>query len=159
MRKIRDGVPQLVGLKHSGPVLDDVREFANMGLACFVGNAKLMLPALTIGAIGCIDGPLNVAPELWVEIWDAYQAGDLARAEVAQDRASQLSDTIVEFGFPACIKAALGERLGIECGDPRPPQLPLTTKEQTALGKAMKALGLTALPGLTTTEAPGLLKV
>ena len=49
MQKIQDGVPQLKGLKHSAVTFANVRAFSNMGLQCLVGNAMLMLPALTIG--------------------------------------------------------------------------------------------------------------
>ena len=81
MAKIQEGVPQLAGLKHSAPYIPYVKTFAEMGLACLIGNNRLMLPALTIGATGCVDGPPNMAPELWVAIWNAYQAGDMAAAQ------------------------------------------------------------------------------
>ena len=67
MKRIQDGVPQLTGLKHSALTFTNVREFAKMGLSCFVGNSALMLPGLTVGACGCVDGPPNMAPELWVD--------------------------------------------------------------------------------------------
>ena len=86
MRKIQDGVPQLSGLKHSALTVSYVRDFADMGLNCLIGNSYLMLPALTIGATGCVDGPPNVAPELWIDIWEAYNDGDLKRAEAAQGK-------------------------------------------------------------------------
>ena len=60
MQKIQDGVPQLKGLKHSAVTFTNVRAFSKMGLDCLIGNSMLMLPALTIGATGCVDGP----PEL-----------------------------------------------------------------------------------------------
>ena len=150
MRKIQDGVPQLSGLKHSAPNFFNVRAFAKMGLSCFVGNARLMLPALTIGAIGCVDGPPNIAPELWVEIWDAYNDGDLPRAEVAQDKASEVGVLVDRFGLHATIKAALSERLGIDCGDPRPPGQPLTDEERGYLMKSLARLGITRV---ATTQA------
>ena len=145
IRKIQDGVPQLVGLKHSGPTFTDVWDFSQMGLACFIGRCQLMLPAMTIGAIGCIDGPPNVAPELWVEVWNAYQAGDLARAEAAQAKATQVGWAIVNHGFPAAIKSALSMRLGIDCGVPRRPQAPLSKDTERSLFDALAKLGIGAL--------------
>jgi dihydrodipicolinate synthase/N-acetylneuraminate lyase len=142
MRKIQEGVPQLAGLKHSALTFANVRTFAKMGLACFIGNCRLMLPALTIGAIGCIDGPLNMAPEPWVEIWNAYQEGDQKRAEAAQDRASDVAGLIKPYKFLAIIKTVLSERLGIDCGDPRPPSLPLTAEERAELMRKVTELGL-----------------
>jgi 4-hydroxy-tetrahydrodipicolinate synthase len=145
MRKIQDGVPQLKGLKHSAVTFGNVGAFADMGLDCFIGNSLLMLPAMTIGATGCVDGPPNMAPELWVDIWDAYKEGDLARAEAAQRRASKATTLVWNHGFPSTIKAVLSERLGIDCGDPRPPGRALTPTERSKLLAEAAELGLTAV--------------
>ena len=141
-QRIKDAVPTLAGLKHSGPIFEHLREFSDLDLACFIGNSYLMLPGLTIGACGCIDGPLNVVPELWVDIWRAYQAGDLAAATEAQRRATEVAQNILEFGFLGALKAALSERLGVDCGDPRPPQLALSPAQRAALAKRMRELGI-----------------
>ena len=142
MRKIQDRVPQLTGLKHSAPYQGFVRDFANMGLACFVGNCRLMLPAMTIGAVGCVDGPPNVAPERWVALWDAYQAGDLATAQAAQEHASKVADLVKPYRFHAIAKAVLSKRLGIDCGLPRPPMEPLSAGEHSELTAALAGLEL-----------------
>ena len=142
MRKIQDGVPQLKGLKHSAVTFTNVRAFAKMGLHCLIGNSMLMLPALTIGATGCVDGPPNMAPELWVEIWNAYNDGDIARAEAAQDRASEVTGLVRQFGLHATAKAVISERLGIDCGDPRAPGQPLAPEQRAALMKRVAELGL-----------------
>lgn len=143
MQKLQERVPQLAGLKHSAVTFTNVREFVKMGLTCLIGNSALMLPALTVGAPGCIDGPPNMAPELWVEIWNAYQAGDLKRAEVAQDRATEVTNIVRKYGLHSTIKVVLSERLGIDCGNPRPPSLPLTEEEQAQVLTRVAELGLT----------------
>jgi dihydrodipicolinate synthase/N-acetylneuraminate lyase len=142
MTKIQEKVPQLAGLKHSAPYMGYVRNFAQMGLACLIGNCRLMLPALTIGATGCVDGPPNLAPERWVALWRAYQAGDLAKAQAAQEHASQVADLAPPFKFHATAKAVLSARLGIDCGEPRQPGQPLTAGEQADLMGKIRKLGL-----------------
>ena len=62
MHKIQEKVPQLVGLKHSAPQIDPIRQFRDMGLCCMMGNSNLMLQSLLMGASGCIDGPPGVMP-------------------------------------------------------------------------------------------------
>ncbi len=143
MQKIQEHVPQLVGLKHSAPLFSNVREFVKMGLTCFIGNGALMLPALTVGAQGCIDGPPNMAPELWVELWNAYQDGDLPRAQAAQEQATEVTNLVRQFGLHSTTKVVLSERLGIDCGDPRPPGLPLTAAQRTQVLTRVAELGLT----------------
>ena len=146
MLKIQEGVPQLKGLKHSALTFTNVRAFTKMGLNCLIGNSMLMLPALTIGATGCVDGPPNVAPELWVEIWNAYNDGDISRAEAAQEKASEVTDLVRRFGLHATTKAILSERLGIDCGVPRPPGQPLTVEQRAVLLERLKEMGIARAP-------------
>lgn len=148
MRRIQDRVPQLEGLKHSAGDLEMAPAFARMGLSCLAGNSALMLPALALGATGCVDGPLNVAPEPWVAIWDAYQAGDLAAAVKAQARAAEVTALIRSFApcFHAACKAALSVRLGLDCGAPRLPNPPLAPNEYARLRQGLQALALPPPP-------------
>ena len=142
MKKIQDAVPQLRGLKHSSPQFGRVRDFADMGLDCFIGSAYLLLPAMTIGACGMIDGPPNAAPELWVDVWNAYEAGDWTRAQEAQRAASRFAALTAGYPFPAGYKALLSARLGIDCGGGRPPNLSLAASQKADLIAGAAALGI-----------------
>jgi 4-hydroxy-tetrahydrodipicolinate synthase len=142
MKRLQDQVPQLTGLKHSGYDMNNVYLFAKMGLRAFTGMGRLMLPALTVGAAGCVDGPPCLAPELWVAIWEAYNARDLDRAEEAQAKASAVMDFLIDLGYIGALKTAVGERLGIETGDPRPPNLGATPEQKVAAREAVHRLGL-----------------
>ncbi|MEC7913264.1 MAG: dihydrodipicolinate synthase family protein, partial [Chloroflexota bacterium] len=124
MQKIQDGVPQLEGLKHSSINFANVREWVKMDLKCFIGSSMLMVPALSIGAIGCIDGPPCAAPELWVAIWKSWQAGNINEAMNAQKKASSFTEIMREAGVHSGTKAVLTERLGIDCGSGRLPNPP-----------------------------------
>ena len=143
MRKIQDRVPQLRGLKHSAMNIAFVGDFAKMRLSCFIGNGTLMLPAMTIGAVGCVDGPISLAPELWMRIWRSYRSGDLKGAEAAQDQAREVYSLFLMAGYFPAMKFLLGEKLGVDCGAPRQPLLPLDPDQrEDILTKAAK-LGLT----------------
>ena len=113
-----------------------------MGLRCFIGNSTLMLPALTMGAIGCVDGPPSLAPEVWVEIYDAYKAGDLSRAEAAQSRAADIAGLFQWVGYHATIKVLLSHRLGIDLGTPRAPQRGLTDDQRASVVRKAEEIGL-----------------
>ena len=140
--KIREQVPQLAGLKHSAPAFANTRHFAKMGLSCLIGSAALLLPALTIGASGCVDGPLSLSPDVWVNIWTAYHSGDTKSAEAEQERAAELYTIFNRAGYIASMKALLSEKLGIDCGDPRPPQRPLTSEERAFVIRTAAKLGM-----------------
>ena len=155
MNKIREGVPQLAGLKHSALTFQNIGAFARMGLSCFVGNANLLLPALTIGGAGVIDGPLCAAPEYWVDVWTAYEDGDLGRAVSAQERTREVMGIVTRYEFFASIKALVSERLGVDCGDPRPPALPLTAEERAYIGEQAALLRPTRVAAPILHRGPG----
>ena len=140
--RIRDRVPNVVGLKHSGPVVEHTHAFAEKGFACFIGYATLMLPGIDMGAVGCIDGPLTIAPELWVAIWRCLGSGDWAGATEAQRRATAFANAVYGLGFLDALKAGCTIRYGVDCGDPRPPQLPLLPQSREALERLITSLDL-----------------
>ena len=142
IKMIQDRVPQLTGLKHSSLDFARVRDYNALGLNCLTGSSLLMLPGLTIGSSGCVDGPPCAVPEWWVEIWNAYQAGDMERAEVAQKRVSAVLPLLTQYSYHAGVKALVSERLGIECGDPRPPLPALTPEQRDHMREGAVRLGL-----------------
>lgn len=142
MKKIKDGVPQLAGLKHSANDFSNINTFARMGLDCLTGNSKLMLPGLVMGASGCVDGPPNAAPELWVELYKTYLSGDMEKAREIQEKAIDFADMVVENGFHGNLKALLSERLGIDCGAPRPPGEAPSEKQRAHIVAASTKMGI-----------------
>lgn len=142
MEKIRDRVPQLAGLKHSALNFGHVRPFVAMGLDCFIGRANWTLPALSMGAVGVVDGWPGIAPEYWTELRDAFAAGDMDRARAAQDKGIAVVDFFEIGHFHPVLKAAIGYRTGIDCGTPRPPGAPLSADQDRELRRRMTDLGL-----------------
>jgi dihydrodipicolinate synthase/N-acetylneuraminate lyase len=148
MKKIVDNVPQTVGLKHSGPNWNIymVRRYADMGMATFSGNSGILLPALTMGAIGCIDGPPCVAPEAFVDVYDAYLAGDLKKCEQAMKHATAVAMLCHRPGMIAVLKVLLSARLGIDCGVPRLPIPALGEEQKQEVLREAAQLGILDTP-------------
>ena len=141
MAKIQDKVPQLRGLKHSSTEFHNVATYVEMGLDCFIGSSLLMAPALAIGAVGCIDGPLCIVPELWVDIWNAHREGDGEAALAAQRRATEFVTLSRTIPFPAGFKTLCQARFEIECGDPRPPFSPASEEQKMGLVTTARSQG------------------
>ena len=152
MQKIQDGVPQLAGLKHSSINFANVREWVKMDLKCFIGSSMLMVPALSIGAVGCIDGPPCAAPELWVAIWKSWQAGNINEAMNAQKKASSFTEIMREAGVHSGTKAVLTERLGIDCGSGRLPNPPLEGKRRENILQRVADLGIGAVMSMASDD-------
>jgi 4-hydroxy-tetrahydrodipicolinate synthase len=131
-------------LKHSAPNFADIRVFADMGLTCFSGNGAFPLPALTMGAVGTIDAPLSLAPWHYAELYNAWKAGDLARAQELQQGVRQYVDLVWMFYAMADVcKAVLSERLGIDCGRSIPPVNRLSDDERREVIRVAESLGVT----------------
>jgi N-acetylneuraminate lyase len=152
MQKIQDGVPQLAGLKHSSINFANVREWVKMDLKCFIGSSMLMVPALSMGAVGCIDGPPCAAPELWVNIWKCWQAGNIDEAMNAQKKASSFTEIMREAGVHSGTKAVLTERLGIDCGSGRLPNPPLEGKRRENILQRVVDLGIGAVMSMASDD-------
>ncbi len=142
MKEIIDAIPNISGLKHSGPAFTDLKGFINLNISCFIGNANLMLPALTLGASGCIDGPLNAAPELWSNIWETFKKNKLEESMIAQEKAIKFSNIIRDFDMHASIKEIISQRLNIDCGNPIPPLPQLNENEKAKLISDVKKLNI-----------------
>ena len=142
MALFQERVPNMEGLKHSAYNFTYVRDFVNLGLSCFIGFSALTLPALSIGAVGTVDGAPGIGPEFWVELWNAFQSGDMERARAAQDKGIAVCNLLRIGGFHAVLKSAVGHRLGLDCGSPRPPGSPLTPEQDKLLRNRLTELGL-----------------
>ena len=142
MAKIKAGVPQLRGVKHSAPTFGTTTQFVDMGLDVFAGDSSLMLANLTLGGKGCIDGPPLMYPEIWVEIYNAWKAGDMDRARAAQQKAADIKFWVRKYGQPATQKLVLSAKLGIHCGEPRLPIPPMSDKEKKEVLSAAKDFGM-----------------
>lgn len=76
----------------------------------------------------------------------AFEAGDLDGARKAQARASEITNALITLfagtRYVAICKLVLSHRLGIECGDPRLPALPLTDDQRSVVIDAIQHLDL-----------------
>jgi len=129
MQKIQEKVTQLVGLKHSAPQIDPIRQFRDMELCCMMGNSRLMLQSLMMRASGCIDGPPDIMPELFVDIWNSFQSGNFQQARDSQEKTAKVAALVNITKQQAFYKAFIGKRMGVNCGQPRSPLEGLTTSE------------------------------
>lgn len=143
-RLARD-IPHFIGVKDSS---GDVAETAAIIRACppefkvFVGRDTLIYPSLCIGAAGTVALTVNVAPRLAVGIYEAFQAGDHARARALQERLSVLREGLPRFGsYPVWVKEAMALQ-GLPAGPTRKPILPLRDDQRAELRALLVSVGL-----------------
>jgi N-acetylneuraminate lyase len=144
MEKFMREIPTIIGLKHSSVNFADIRAFADMGLKCFSGSGALPLPALTMGAVGTVDAPLSIAPWHYVELFAAWERGDIARAKALQDEVGKYVRLVRMFEAASHVcKVVLSERIGMDCGRTIPPVNSLNDEEKAEVLRMARSLGVT----------------
>ena len=133
MAELIEKIPLVAGVKHSAPDFHNIRKFSQLGIDVLTGSGALFLPALTGGASGVVDGPLTVAPEIWVEAYTSFKEGNVTKSAELQEKGAKLVDLAGKYGMQATCKVLVQARLGIETGTPRAPLAALNSKEKNDL--------------------------
>jgi len=79
----------------------------------FVGPEEMTAEAVLMGASGGVNGGANIFPELYVDLYNAAVAGDIAKVRILQKKVMQISATIYTAGcygssYLKGVKCALG---------------------------------------------------
>ena len=132
----------IAGIKDS---IDDIDHTVNLirhvgdRIAIFTGMDAKFLPVLVMGGIGLIGTAANVAPKLFVRIWDAYYRGDL---ETARETQHQVMDLCALVAYEqAATKAAL-KAMGFPVGAHRLPITPATSDTLKRVDTVIRQLDL-----------------
>ncbi|MEM2906130.1 MAG: 4-hydroxy-tetrahydrodipicolinate synthase [Candidatus Bathyarchaeia archaeon] len=138
-------VEGIIGLKQSNSDISETLEiirFVGEKIAVLTGIDSQLFPVLAIGGRGVFSTAACVIPGLMVEVYDAYQSGDIAKARELHLKLQALNRFFeYEPGYVAPCKEALS-MLGIPCGDVRAPLPRLTQREREDLKAALEQLGL-----------------
>ncbi|MEN6536398.1 MAG: dihydrodipicolinate synthase family protein [Bryobacteraceae bacterium] len=110
----------LIGLKDSSGDLDLIPEWISANLSVFIGRDHMVLPALKLGAVGAVTACANVIPRAFVDLYNAYNEGNIAEAERLQTLISPLREAFGLGTFPCVIKEAMN-LVGMPVGHCRRP--------------------------------------
>jgi len=135
--------PGFVGIKDSSGDLTNTLDYMQRcppGFRVFVGRDTLIHAALCCGCVGAVAATANVAPELVVGIYKAYQAGDLTLSLELQHRLDPLRHAFNLGSFPVVVKDAM-ELIGLPAGRSRAPIRSLEGKAREQLIQILKDMG------------------
>jgi 4-hydroxy-tetrahydrodipicolinate synthase len=111
------------------------------GLEILAGNDNTFLRVLEFDGAGGITVASHVAGRHMREMWDAAQAGDIARAREIDAELVPLYEGLSVTTNPIPIKAAL-EMLGLASERMRLPLVPADAEQRAAVRAALEGLGL-----------------
>jgi len=117
-------IPNIVGVKDSSgqlsfilAVLEKVRDKINV----LCGHDEVVVAALAAGCSGAILASANVMPDVWIQVYNAIQKGDLQTARQLQYKVQKIARIIAKSGAVGT-KEALN-MMGVKVG---PVRLPLS---------------------------------
>jgi dihydrodipicolinate synthase/N-acetylneuraminate lyase len=133
--RLTSDISNIVGIKDTGDslgrllmylsVLDPVPEV-------YTGNNTLVFSALSAGAEGAVSALANVAPRLFVAIYDAFQDGKAEDSLRLQQVAVRLQACFAGLPYVPAVKHVLA-LTGVEAGASRRPHGPLSVDQARTL--------------------------
>lgn len=109
----------------------------------FVGMDPFFLANFIEGGAGTIVGATNFLTPQLISIYDAVQAGDLAKAKSEWDVVFPVMQFLTSGGYVAGVKGAL-DILGISAGPARAPIAALSSERRQELETLLKQAGISA---------------
>ncbi len=137
-------IPNIVGVKESSGDMTLTAEFIRRtrgrDFKVIAGRDILILSTLVYGGAGAVASSANIVPELVVEIYDKFVAGDLAGSLEAQYRLAPLRMAYNLASFPVVTKDYM-RLLGFEVGESIRPNTRSTPDNMETLQKLLNELG------------------
>jgi len=137
-------VPNIVGVKDSSGDLvltaEYIRRTRRKGFRVLAGRDVMILGTLVYGGVGCVAATANIVPDLVVEIYEKFLAGDLEGAREAQFRLAPLRMAYNLGSFPVVTKEALN-LLGFQVGEPIRPNARCTDANRARLRDVLVEVG------------------
>ena len=139
-------IPNIVGVKESSGDMTLSAEFIRRtrdkgkDFKVIAGRDILILSTLVYGGAGTVASSANVVPELVVEIYDKFMAGDMQGALDAQFRLAPMRMAYNLSSFPVVTKDYM-RLLGFDMGEPIKPNTRSNPEVMAALQKHLDVLG------------------
>ena len=142
---------QLLTIDHITGMKDSSGDVYSLGLyfsggrkpVIFEGEDTVLLYGLLAGACGGIGAAYNIIPQLFVKLWNAFQAKDFDLAAHTQLHINELIKALLVVARFAGIKQTLAW-MGLPSGEPRTPNRPLTEPEEITLRASLGPVGFFA---------------
>ena len=134
----------IVGLKEATGNMAQASKTMNLTdgkIDMYSGEDGLVLPLLSIGAVGVISVWSNVAPAKVHALCDSFFKGDLATAQKLQREALPLVDALFSEVNPIPVKKAMN-LMGLEVGPLRSPMCEMGEENAAKLAQVMKEYGI-----------------
>jgi len=140
-------IPNVVGLKFTDFDLFKLHQISQSGKVIFNGRDEVFAAGLLMGAGGGIGTFYNLAPELFLRVYESACRSNWEEARRAQDQVNELIRIILRFPMLSAVKTMLKWQ-GFDCGTCLAPRENLTEAGQLQLRGLLETSSLRPLlPG------------
>lgn len=111
LARLKEDCPNIIGVKESNKDFEHVNRvllYCGRDFLLYSGIELLCYPMLAIGGAGSISATANVEPGKVAEMHNAWEEGDLKRAQDLHFELMKLNDVLFKDTNPAPVKYALG---------------------------------------------------
>lgn len=132
---------QVLGVKHTSHNLYSLERMAAEypEKVFFNGFDEIFLASMAAGATATIGTTVNLQPELFLALRQAFQSGNIARAQGLQQQINEVVEQIVARGVFQSAKYLAGKNY-IDTGPVREPFVPLTVSQRSSLDSLFSRL-------------------
>lgn len=100
----------------------------------------MMVGAQAMGAHGAIGSTYNVLPKLFIDAYNAFNAGDVKRASELQGKANKVIASFLAYPGMSGLKEMM-RLIGFDSGCARPPMMPLSAEQKAEFHAKLDAAG------------------
>jgi len=139
-KRLLEQFENVIGIKDSSQDMVLFQDFIHKVPARAIaisGSDGLFFPSLAVGAQGIVTAIANSHPEIFVELWDQFNAGNLVRAKEIQVEINKMREIFKIGPYASAYKYAIQER-GIAFGGFNLPVRDLTEDERIKFEEAYK---------------------
>jgi 4-hydroxy-tetrahydrodipicolinate synthase len=116
---------------------------AHPELSFLAGSDSLLFAGLSVGCSGAVSAVANVFPELVVDLYETYAAGDRERARDLQSRVYRVREALKSGPYMAGVKTALSLRdLDFDVGGLRSPLRTMDDQGHERLAAELREIGV-----------------
>ena len=141
MKKLMD-FSNILSIKAASGRIEEVTELraiCGSRLSVYSGDDSLLLPMLSVGAVGVVSVASHLVGLQLKEMINSFQIGEVSNALAIHEQLHPLFKALFMTTNPIPIKAAL-ELTGWNVGNPRSPLSALTTEMKKQLSFILKSL-------------------
>lgn len=143
LKAINGKIPNFAGIKYTHEDFMDFLScinFQNGKYDMLWGRDENMLPALSVGAKAAVGSTFNYAAPLYYNMIDAFNSGDLAKAQLLQQKSIDMIRLLGKYGGIATGKAYM-KLIHLDCGEFRLPVKNMSSAEFELFKNEVAQLG------------------